>query len=190
MITAEQSEGWRGRSVVDAEGRDIGKLDEVYHALSGEPTRVRSGLMGRHQALVPLAGSSVTRDYLRVVYREDQVSAAGQIESAEHLDAQAVAAIGNAYGVSMPDSRAGYETSAEIEARRVAALEARRQADALQDDAHRLGGQASKARAKASDADASASGAEQEAALARDEADRARRDAEVAARAAAATPQP
>jgi hypothetical protein len=29
MTTAEQLEQWRGRRVVDADGQDIGKLDDV-----------------------------------------------------------------------------------------------------------------------------------------------------------------
>ncbi len=72
----------------------------------------------------------------------------------------------------------------------MASATARQQADALEDDAHRLGGHENKARKKASEADASASDAEQEAARARNEAESARRDAEDAAREAARPPQP
>jgi hypothetical protein len=186
MITAEQIEQWRGRSVVDTDGQDLGKLDEVYYAASDEPVlvRVRSGLMGRHQTLVPLSGSSVTRDYLRVGYQQAQIDAAGDIEIAESLDSATAASIGSAYGIALPGSDGGFETSAQLEARRSAAIAAQQQADALLDDAHRLGGQASHARAKAADADASAAHAEHDAAAAAARAEAARREAEAAAQAA------
>ena len=186
MTTAEQLEQWRGRRVVDADGQDIGKLDDVYYARSGEPVlvRIRSGLMGRRLAVVPLDGSSVARDYLRVAYRSDQIEIARHEGIGEHLDAGTAASIGSAYGVALPGSEAGYETSAQLEARRAEALAAKQQADSLEDDAHRLGGDAAHARAKAADADASATRAEGDATVANEQADAARREAEAAARAA------
>jgi PRC-barrel domain len=186
MITAEQIEQWRGRSVVDADGQDLGKLDDVYYAAAGEPVlvRIRSGLMGRHQALVPLSGSSVTRDYLRVGYQQAQIQAAGDVEIAERLDPATAASIGSAYGIALPGADEGFETSAQLQARRAAAIAAQQQADALLDDAHRLGGQAAHERAKAADADASATQAEHDAAAAAARAEAARHEAEAAAQGA------
>jgi PRC-barrel domain len=186
MTTAEQLEQWRGRAVVDADDQDIGKLDDVYYAPTGEPVlvRIRSGLLGRRQAVVPLDGSSVTRDHLRVGYRSDQIETARHDEIGEYLDARTAASIGTAYGVALPAAEAGYETSAQLDARRAAAIAAKQQADSLEDDAHRLGGEADHARAKAAHADASATQAERDAAAASEQADAARREAEAAARAA------
>jgi hypothetical protein len=186
MITAEQIEQWRGGSVVDADGQDLGKLDDVYYAASGEPVlvRIRSGLMGRHQTLVPLSGASVTRDYLRVAYQEAQIQAAGVTEVAERLDPAAATSIAGAYGVALPGVDGGYETASQLQARRAAAIAAQHEADALLDDAHRLGGRAADARAKAADADASAADAEGAAAAAAARAETARLEAEAAAQAA------
>jgi hypothetical protein len=186
MTTAEQLEQWRGHTVVDADGQDIGKLDDVFYAANGEPVliRIRRGLLGRHQALVPLRGSSVSRDYLRVGYQQAEIDAAGQAEVGEFLDAATAAQVGSAYGEALPDADSGYESSARLQARREAVVAAKRQADSLEDDAHRLGGQAAHERAKAADADASATQAEHDATDATAQADIARREAEAAARAA------
>ena len=185
MTTAEQLEQWRGHTVVDADGQDIGKLDDVFYSANGEPVliRVRRGLLGRHQALVPLRGSSVSRDYLRVGFHQAEIDAAGQAEVGEFLDAATAALIGSAYGEALPGADSGFESSSRLQARRDAAVAAKRQADSLEDDAHRLGGQASHERAKAADADASATQAEHDATDANTQADVARREAEAAARA-------
>jgi hypothetical protein len=184
--TAEQLEQWRGHTVVDADGQDIGKLDDVFYAANGEPVlaRVRRGLLGRRRALVPLRGSSVSRDHLRVGYPQAQIDAAGQTEVGEFLDAATAALVGGAYGEALPGADSGYESSARLQARQDAAVAAKRQADSLEDDAHRLGGQAAHERAKAADADASATRAEHDATDAGKQADVARREAEAAAQAA------
>jgi hypothetical protein len=120
MTTAEQLEQWRGRAVVDADGDDLGKLDDVYYGSDGEAVlaRVRSGLMGRHQSVVPLAGSSVSRDYLRLAYRREQIEQAGRVAAGEYLDASAAMSLGQAYGLVLPGSELGYETSANLQGRR------------------------------------------------------------------------
>jgi hypothetical protein len=183
MTTAEQLEQWRGRAVVDADGEDIGKLDDVYYASDGNPVlaRIRSGLMGRHHSIVPLEGSSVSRDYLRVAYRGAQIEQAGRGEAAEYLDPAAATAIGQAYGVALPGSEAGYETSVNLQARQAEALAAQQRAAALDAQAQDLQGDAASARAKAERADASAAQIEQDAAAASRAADEARRQAAAAA---------
>src|SRR5919199_1731999 len=50
--------GWRGRTVLDRDGQEIGKLGDIY--LDGETERpafagVRTGLFGRKESIVPLA---------------------------------------------------------------------------------------------------------------------------------------
>jgi hypothetical protein len=183
MTTAEQLEQWRGRAVVDADGDDIGKLDDVYYATDGTPVlaRIRSGLMGRHHSIVPLEGSSVSRDYLRVAYRGEQIEQAGRGETGEHLDSGAATALGQAYGIVLPGSEAGYETSAMLQARQAEALAAQERAAALDAQAQGLQGDAAAARAKAERADASAAQVEQDAAAASQAADEARRQAAAAA---------
>jgi PRC-barrel domain len=183
MTTAEQLEQWRGRHVVDADGDDIGKLAEVYYSNSGEPVlaRVSSGLLGRHHALVPLADSSVSRDYLRVSFRKAQIESAGTGEIGDVIDAGSAAQVGQAYGVSLPDTEYGYESAAQIEARRAAAVVAQQRAAALEAQASQLDEHAATNRADASRAQSDAAEAERAAEEARRAAAHARKQAEAAA---------
>ncbi len=183
MTTAEQLEQWRGRPVVDADGQDIGKLDDVYYAADGTPVlvRVRSGMFGRHHSVVPLEGSSVTRDHVRVAYRSDLIEQAGRVDVGERLDGAEAGAIGQAYGLVLPGSENGYESSAQINARLAEALEAQQRAELLAAEAEALQGDAASAREKAARADASAAHAEQDAAAAARAAEEARRQAQASA---------
>jgi hypothetical protein len=183
MTTAEQLEQWRGRHVVDADGEDLGKLEDVYYSNGGEPVlaRISSGLLGRRHALVPLVDSSVSRDYLRVSYRSEQVAQSGTGELGDVIDASTAAAVGRAYGVSLPDAELGYESASQIEARRAAAAVAVQRADALEAQASRLDEHAATGRADASAAQTAASEAERAAEAARRAAEQARREAEAAA---------
>jgi len=68
MLSIEQVEEWVGQEVVDVDGERVGKLDEVYYSTTTNEAVfavVKSGLLGRHSSLVPLAGASVGREYLK-----------------------------------------------------------------------------------------------------------------------------
>jgi hypothetical protein len=179
MTTAEQLEQWRGRKVVDADGEDIGKLDDVYFASDGEPVlaRVSSGLLGRHHSLVPLIDSSVGRDYLRIAYRKEQLVQVDQGELADAVDPANAATIAQAYGVTLPGAESGYESSTRVEARRAQAAAEAERAAALEAQARALADQADAARTHAANADQTATQAE------RDAADAARAAAEARQRA-------
>jgi len=182
MTTAEQLEQWRGRHVVDADGEDLGKLEDVYYSNGGEPVlaRVSSGLLGRRHALVPLADSSVSRDYLRVSFRKEQIERAGTGELGDVIDPSTAAAVGQSYGIALPDSEHGYESAAQIEARRAAAAAAQGRADALEAEASRLDEHAASGRADASAAQTAAAQAERDAEAGRAAAADARAQAEAA----------
>jgi hypothetical protein len=183
MTTAEQLEQWRGRHVVDADGEDLGKLEDVYYSNGGEPVlaRVSSGLLGRRHALVPLAGSSVSRDYLRVSHRKEQIEQADTGHLGDVIDANTAAAVAQSYGVALPDSQFGYESSTQIEARRAEAAAAADRAAALEAQATRLDENAASGRSDASSAEAAAAQAERDAEAARRAAAEARAQAEAAA---------
>jgi hypothetical protein len=184
--TAEQLEQWRGRKVVDVDGEDIGKLEDVYYTVAGEPVlaRIASGLLGRHHALVPLDASSVGRDYMRVGFRKAQIEQVGSADVGEVLDADEASTLGSAYGVSLPGAGQGLESSAQIAARRAQAAVAENRAAQLEDEAHKLDEDAAARRARATEASATASDAEQDAADARRDAEAARERAEAASEAA------
>jgi hypothetical protein len=181
MTTAEQLEQWHGRHVVDAEGVDIGKLEDVYYAAGGEPAlaRVGSGLIGRHHRLVPLVNSSVGPDYLRVAYRKDQIEQA-DVEAAEGaaIDAETAALIGTRYGVNLPGSGRGFESATQLAARREQAAVAQERASALEAQAARASHEAQTTRANADAAVDTATQAERDASTARQAAEEARARAE------------
>src|SRR3954451_9553632 len=71
IIAAENLGDWRGQSVVDPDGEKVGSLEELfYDAETDLPTfiAVKSGLISKHLTLVPLAGATVGRDYVRVAH--------------------------------------------------------------------------------------------------------------------------
>jgi hypothetical protein len=135
MIGVEHIEEWRGQTVLDADGADLGKLQEIYFdSSSGAPVliSVKSGLLGRHSAMVPIDGAAFGRDYVRVAHRKETIDAAGSSEAAP--DGEELARLGSAYGVSVPQD-ASLESAAEMDARNAHADAARRRAAELADAA-------------------------------------------------------
>ena len=123
--------------------------------------RVSSGLISKRRVLVPLADSSVSREFLRVSYRKEQIDAADTGDVGDVIDAGTAATVGQSYGVSLPDSSYGYESAAQIEARRAEAAAAQQRADALEAQAARLDDDAASERAGATAAERAAAEAEQ-----------------------------
>jgi sporulation protein YlmC with PRC-barrel domain len=75
--------GWRGRTVVDRDGQEIGKLGDIY--LDGETERpafagVRTGLFGRKESIVPLADAAEVDDGVRVPYEKAAVEDAPRLD--------------------------------------------------------------------------------------------------------------
>jgi hypothetical protein len=170
MISVEHIEEWRGQTVLGADGADLGKLDEIYFdSGTGEPVlvAVKSGLLGRHSALVPIDGAAFGRDYIRLAHRKETVDAAGFSDAAP--EGEELARLGLAYGVSMSQD-AKLESATEMEARSAHADAAQRRAVELADAA----------RAKLSAHEA----ASERAQSARAEADHAHEEAEQARQAA------
>jgi hypothetical protein len=172
MIGVEHIEGWRGQQVLDPEGAQLGKLEEIYFdKSSGTPllAAVKSGLLGRHSKLIPIGGATVSRDYVRVVHAKTAVDGAPEPAGESAPDADALDAIGSAYGLRFSD-RVVLESSGEAESRRAEADAARARADEL----------AAEARTKIQARDAAheqAQGASQAATQAEREAEEARRAA-------------
>jgi hypothetical protein len=79
MIPVENIADWRGQDVVDRKGDRLGKVDEVYFdGETDEPAfvSIKSGLVNKSITLVPLAGASVGRAYLRVDHAKGDVKKA------------------------------------------------------------------------------------------------------------------
>jgi ribosomal 30S subunit maturation factor RimM len=139
VIGVDQIEAWRGQRVIDPDGEQLGKLDEVFFdAASGMPLliAVKSGLLGRKSTLVPINDATVGPDYVRVTHRKEVVDQAAGIGGEAAPDAVALGALGGAYGLKFAD-RVRLESATEREATRAQAQEARAHAGQLEADAQR-----------------------------------------------------
>ena len=75
---------WHGKMLVDCNGEKIGKLQDLYVDVETDEPRfatVKEGFIDRHSTFVPLAGTHVGPDYLRVAVTKEQVWAAPDIET-------------------------------------------------------------------------------------------------------------
>jgi sporulation protein YlmC with PRC-barrel domain len=133
MISVEHLEGWRGQTVVDSDGEQLGKLDEVYFDReTGTPLliSVKSGLLGRRSSLVPIDGGSVGRDYVRVAHKREVVDESPGVSGDGAPAGEELYALGAAYGLKFSD-RVQLESSAQAEQRQAEAEAARRRANEL-----------------------------------------------------------
>jgi hypothetical protein len=100
---AENLRDWRGKNVVDPEGNKIGDLEAVYFDTSNdEPSfaTVRIGIVGRHRlAFVPLDGTTVSPDHIRVRYAKKQVQEAPTIDTDGELTASDEPSVFSYYGI-------------------------------------------------------------------------------------------
>jgi len=74
---------WHGKLLVDLNGENIGKLQDVYVDVETDVPQfatVKEGFIGRHLTFVPLGGIKVGPDELQVAVSKAQVEAAPNIE--------------------------------------------------------------------------------------------------------------
>jgi hypothetical protein len=179
MINVEHIEDWRGKDVVDPDGVSLGKLQEVFYD-KGTQTPIllstKGGLLSRKVKLIPVDGSRVGPDYIRVAH--DKASVDASPDGAPDLipDAQELDTIGEAYGLRFSE-RVTLESATVIEERRVEARAARERATELDAQARELAAERDAAHAEAEGAHESASQAERDAERARQAAEQARAEA-------------
>jgi hypothetical protein len=174
MLNVDQIEEWLGQEVTDSAGERVGKLDEVFYSKgTGEAifASVKSGMLGRHSDLVPLAGASVGRDYVRLAFTVAQIERAGsEVDVQDELNRSDALRLGELYGVDIA-AEDEFEGASSVRARREALEEARKKAEALEEEA----------RLRAADADQAkgvADSADQDAAQKAEQAERTRAEAE------------
>lgn len=87
MQTVEQVRSWRGRVVVDHEGKKIGELADIYvDERNGEPwAAVLTGSHGERWSLAPLAGASPRGAQLRIDASRGRVTGAPNVAPGEQL---------------------------------------------------------------------------------------------------------
>jgi uncharacterized protein (TIGR02271 family) len=75
--------GWRGRTLVDADGDKIGTLEEIYLDAETDAPEwgvVTTGLFGSKQSFVPLADATSTGDGVRVPFDKGTVKDAPKVD--------------------------------------------------------------------------------------------------------------
>lgn len=111
---------WRGRAVVDRDGRKIGTFDEIYlDEGTDEPAwaAVKTGTFGLGRSRVlPIAAAHSEGNNIRVPFTKQQVKSAPTIDSEGWVPERDQAAILRHYGISRTDSRTGTERRPETTA--------------------------------------------------------------------------
>jgi sporulation protein YlmC with PRC-barrel domain len=85
MRTLDEVIKWRGKTIVDAEGKKIGTIEDIYvDRQTGEPewAAVKTGLFGTKHSYVPIANAEpADDDQIRVPFQKDQVKDAPKVEA-------------------------------------------------------------------------------------------------------------
>jgi hypothetical protein len=100
--------GWRGSTVRDAEGEKIGTFEDVLlDRRTDRPAwaRVRTGLFGRRQTIVPLAGAEEVDGDIRVPYAKAHVTEGPSLDPDVAPTAEEEAALDAHYGAPPPAGR-------------------------------------------------------------------------------------
>jgi sporulation protein YlmC with PRC-barrel domain len=90
MRTLDEVQTWRGKTLVDADGDKVGKIDDVYlDRQTGEPEwmTVRTGLFGLKSSFVPIEGAEPADDddKIRVPWQKEQIKDAPRVEEMGEL---------------------------------------------------------------------------------------------------------
>jgi uncharacterized protein (TIGR02271 family) len=99
---------WRGRTLTDAQGEKIGKIDEIY--LDAETERpewaqVNTGLFGTKSSFVPIVDATTRGDDVVVPFDKATVKDAPNMEPDGHLSQEDEAALYRHYGLGYSEER-------------------------------------------------------------------------------------
>ena len=104
----DQVTRWRGRKAVDADGENIGSIEEVYlDQDSGVPEwlTINTGLFGTKQSFVPITGASDQGDNVHLGYTKQQVKHAPNVDASSALSQQEEAELYRHYGLDYGEAR-------------------------------------------------------------------------------------
>lgn len=180
VIAVDDIAAWRGAQVIDPDGEQLGKLEDVFFdSGSGTPLliAVKSGLLGRKSTLVPINDATVGPDYVRVPHRKEAVERAAGIGGEGAPDADQLGALGSAYGLKFSD-QVRLESATARETNRAEAEAARARAEQLEADAEQKRAAHAAAHERAGTAGDDAGRAEREAQDAQQAAEAARAQAD------------
>ena len=100
-------ESWRGHTLIDRDGKKVGKIDDVYaNDQTGQPEwlTVDTGLFGTKSSFVPLEGAHQEGDDLQVPYTKDQIKDAASIDPDGHITPDEVEGLYRHYSLAFDDS--------------------------------------------------------------------------------------
>lgn len=100
---------WLRREVIDANGKEIGRAEDIYvDDRSGEPAflLVRGGLFGTRMHFVPLQGARIEDDKIRVAWDYDTIKGAPSVDADEHLEEDEEKELFSYYGLDRGDAGA------------------------------------------------------------------------------------
>jgi uncharacterized protein (TIGR02271 family) len=101
MRTLEDIQTWRGMTAVDADGDNVGKIDEVYlDRSSGEPewVTVNTGLFGTKTSFAPISGAEQVDDQIRLAYSKADIKNAPSVDADGELSSEEERALYDHYG--------------------------------------------------------------------------------------------
>ncbi len=102
MTGLENIREWEGKNVVDTDGGDVGRLEDVYFdAETDEPlfVTVHTGLFGQHLTFVPTQGATLGQDYLKVDRQKAEIRHAPHIEKGGELSLDEEERVFKYYGI-------------------------------------------------------------------------------------------
>lgn len=115
MPDTTEAYDFRGRTLMDADGEKIGKIDELYlDEQGGQPewALVNTGLFGTKKTFVPIRGASPDGEDVRVPVSKEQVKDAPRIDADQELSEEEERVLFEHYGVPYTDEGSTTATGA------------------------------------------------------------------------------
>ena len=104
----EQHESWIGRTLHDASGHKVGKIEDIYtDDDTGQPEwiAITTGLFGSNVSFVPVAGASLTGDHVTVPFPKEQLKEALNAGADAKLSQEEEARLYGHYGLDYDEER-------------------------------------------------------------------------------------
>src|SRR5215213_4499041 len=106
-VDIETAIGWRGRTVLDHDGRKVGRLEEIY--LDRDTDRpawaaLHTGLFGLRRTFVPLTGARLTGDDVQLPWPEELIKKAPNADPDVTLSEEEEDRLYSHYSLTGPES--------------------------------------------------------------------------------------
>jgi uncharacterized protein (TIGR02271 family) len=115
MTGVTEAYDFHGRTIVDAAGEKIGKVDELYRDIRGQQPEwalVNTGLFGTKKTFVPIRGATPTGEDIRVSVTKEQVKDAPRIDADQELSEAEERRLFEHYG--LPYTTEGTTTAQDV----------------------------------------------------------------------------